>query len=310
MLAEERRRYIGGSDFTNILSLEPYGCRRKAWFSKRGELPEIETTNDMKRGTRGEDLAVEEYEEQTGRSVRRRKIILNADDPQFAANIDRHIVAFDERGPGVLEVKCPSSFAFRRVKSEGLHQGYIAQINWYLYITGWKWGSYAIFNLDRWELLWWDVERDQALIDLLVAEAHSFWAAVENGPMPEALDASDKRCIKCPMRARCHGEEPMPEYAGDVQTDNSLAPLMGEYAEAKAIFDDAEELLDGTKERIKAAMADRACVDTAGGRIYFASQSRTSIDAKGLRAKHPEIAAQFEKVSKFRSLRIFEKGRV
>jgi putative phage-type endonuclease len=303
----ERRSFIGGSDFTDILSLAPYGCRLKAWIRKREGAQPIEETGHIKRGKRGEEIAAEEYQAATGRVVRRYPFRMSKDHEHFGSHMDRHIVAFDDRGPGVLEIKCPSDWAFRSVKREGLSQGYVAQLQWYMLVTGWQWGAYAVFNLDRWELLHWDVQRDETLIDLLAREAHDFWRQVENGPAPQKLDPKDRRCARCEHRVRCHGEEEFPIFEGTIDFDPALAPLIAEYREAKPIFDDAEEFLEGIKDRIKAAVADRACVETNGARIYFSKQTRSSIDTKGLKSAYPEIAKRFEKTTSFRALRIYER---
>jgi predicted phage-related endonuclease len=277
MITADRRAYVGGSDFGNILNIEPYGCRRLAWFQKTGQAPDTPVTGNMKRGIRGEDLAVEEYESITGRKVRRKATIR---DGYQAGSIDRHIVAFDERGPGVLEVKCPSDWAFRRVKHDGLSQAYVCQLQWYMHLTGWKWGSYAIFNLDRWELIWWDVERDDTLIALLVASADSFWGEVTSGTMPETLDASDKRCKRCAMRPVCHNTETSTEPDTEFVKDESLAPLVAEYADVQQILRDAEALQDDLKERIKAAAGERQAIETSAGKLTHYWVNRKGYEVK------------------------------
>jgi len=303
----DRRSYIGGSDLGDILNLAPYGCARRLWYEKREGQDEREDTAAMRRGRFGEDAAAEEYERLTGRKVRRASYLQHRDVPYFCAHIDRHIVAFDDRGPGVLEIKCPGEFSFKRIRRDGLPEAYIAQLQWYLYMTGWRWGSWMIMHLDRWESVWFDVERDDAMIDGLVREAHAFWAKVENGPAPDALDAKDKRCTRCPYQTRCHGEDYWPEYSGEVEYDASLAPLIHEYAEIRAVYDEASEVLESVQDRIRAAMRERQCVETPGARIYYAAQKRTSIDAKALKRDYPDLAAKYERTTQFRSLRIYKK---
>jgi len=308
MTAAERQSYIGGSDLGDILQIAPYGCRLRCWYRKRGiDLVEIDSEH-MRRGRFGEEAAAKEYERVTGRKVMRHTVRRRADLPDYhGGHIDRHIVAFDDRGPGVLEIKCPGQIMFRQIKREGLSQAYVAQLQWYMYLTGWRWGSYAVMHLDSWEMIHFDLERDDELIGLLVREAEDFWRLVENGPQPDKIDPPGKACARCEYREKCHGAQELPPFDGEIIRDDSLAPLMAEYREAKQIVDEATELLDGVKERIRAAMGERQCVDTIGGRIYWRQQERRTIDARKLRAKHPEIAAQFERVSKFRTLKIYER---
>lgn len=268
--ARDRNTFVGGSDFTDILNVAPYGCQRRLWFEKRGQSEPKQPTGAMLRGTFGEDAAVAEYERQTGRKVRRRQFVREG---YYGVHIDRHIVGFDGRGPGVLEVKCPGEFPFKRIKRDGLHEGYIAQLQWGLARTGWRWGSFAVMHLDSWQLLWWDVPRDNDLISVIGREADLFWQKVENGPMPEALSHTDRRCGKCQHFTTCHPDD-LPAYSGDITRDDGIAPLIAEYMEAKAIFDDAEAFYDSVKDKVKGALGDRQVVDTIGARIYFATQDR------------------------------------
>ena len=38
-------------------------------------------------------------------------------------------------------------------------------------VTGWKWGSFAIFSAERWELIHFDMVRDNELIEMMGADA-------------------------------------------------------------------------------------------------------------------------------------------
>lgn len=302
--AEARRKGIGGSDMAHMLQLPPYGCMHRLWREKRGMGEQTPVTGAMQRGIRGEEIAAEEYSRETGRKVWRRAH-QQGDNPWELGNLDRHIVAFDERGPGVLEVKCPGQWMFRTMKREGLAEAYIAQLQWYMHVTGWRWGSYAIFHLDSWELLWWDVERDDALIAMLRDRAERAWVMVENGPAPERLAANSATCARCHHRGECHGEEAMPAWAGTIEQAPELAPLLDEYDEARQIESDAADYKAEVGERIKTALGERQVVETGAGRIYHCAQSRTTVDTKALRARYPDVAREVERTTQFRSLRVF-----
>ena len=294
----------------HILNIAPWGCLRKKWLADTGHQPDYEPAYNpaLVRGTKGESLAAEEYASQTGRKLRNlHSELTDKDIPQFSGHIDRHIVAFDERGPGVLEVKCPGEHMFRKIKADGLPQAYIAQLQWYMMLTGWRWGSYAIMHLDSWKLMHWDMERDDELTASMREQAAHYLRIAENGPEPDRLDPKDKRCGSCEFRRSCQGEALLAgvDSASDLVVDAALGGVVQEYMEAKQIEDEAGELVAEARGRLEAAMNNRQVVDTTGARVYWKVQVSKRIDTNLLRKKYPMIACEVEKESVSRPLRVF-----
>lgn len=297
----DRIGYIGGSDIGDLLSLAPYGCQLRLWREKRGEAPDRPETAPMKRGTRLEEVGAEEFARRTGWEVRRYKEVRKS----FAvAHIDRHIVAAEGRtdpngrplnGPGVLEIKCPGDFAFRRIKYDGLSQAYVAQLQWYLGLTGWQWGAWAVFNANGWELEWWPVHRDEEMIAMLGERASEFWQTIRTGPEPQRFDIADKRCAHCHVRSSCHGLDAigdMPEWDGEIEQDPGLDPLVTEYLQAAEIASEADALKKQIAERLKAEMGDRQCVDAPSGRIYHALVKRKAYQVAATTYKQLRVFAK------------------
>ena len=54
-------------------------------------------------------------------------------------------------------------------------------------VTQRVWGSYSILNRDNGAIVWWDVDRDDAVCNAILEDGPIFWAQVENGPAPEIL---------------------------------------------------------------------------------------------------------------------------
>ena len=139
----------------------------------------------MLRGTSLEPIAADLYARQTGRKVRKSHLTLQHPQYQWMlAHIDRQIVAQDGRGPGVLEIKCPGLHVFGKAKRHGLPDYYQVQLQHYLAVSGRQWGAFAIFNAERWELVCFDVPRDEELIEAIIARDSEFWQAVEEGREP------------------------------------------------------------------------------------------------------------------------------
>jgi len=311
----ERQLGIGGSDEHHVFSEPPYGCARRLWYDKRGvdqDYPEDETAV-MQRGTRLEDLVAELYAERTGRTVERRGTIVSVEHPFLRVNVDRVILnAPGQDGPGVLEVKTHNYWMFRLAKKRGLQTAHILQVQHALFVTGYRWASYAILHPDSWDLIHFDVERDDALIAQMVDAGAAFWRTVEHGPTPDALPEIDRRCQTCPWRKTCRGDALLAathisreELAAPLEQDGSLAELLTDYREAKRMADDSAETLDAVEDALRERLGERQAVECEGTRIYYRPQIAQRVDAAGLRAKYPLVYQEVLKPSASRPLKVY-----
>ena len=118
-----RRRGIGGSDWQHVLSVEPYGCRRRAWYSKRGteqDVPE-RPSGAMRRGTMIEPALRRLYEEdhcgdEWAASLARSLPVAGLPE-WWIGNVDAFLVAVidDDEPPQVLEIKSKAFRSFAAV---------------------------------------------------------------------------------------------------------------------------------------------------------------------------------------------------
>src|SRR5438876_7558414 len=208
---EARKAGLGGSDIGAMYSLS-YGCARALQYDKR-DVPQDyqkDETPAMERGTMLQAPTIELYRRRTGRKVLTHEPMLYRMHPEHShmlVHLDGLVVeAPPHKGMGVLECEVLSQFNFRKQKRDGLDLAYILQVQHALAVTDLTWGSYAILCPDPWELIWFDVERDQSLIDKLIEDEATFWASVQNGPYKDRLDPKDRRCGVCPWRRTCQGE--------------------------------------------------------------------------------------------------------
>lgn len=270
----ERRLGIGGSDCSSLFNVG-YGCSRRLWYDKRNTPPDFEReeTKAMKLGNVLEPFFAEEYAKETGREVRQEKAFVSASCPELRCNIDRSVIGYagaDAQEFGVLEIKSVGRATFYIIKRTGLPEDYILQIQHGMLVTGWRWGSFAIGSRDSGELLYWDVPADPALHQEIISVAPKFWALVENGPAPERLEPDDKRCQSCAWRTTCQGEALIQIAQGsEYEQDESLAPLVTEYIERRALRKEAEELVSETKAELEFKLGTRGLVTAAGAKVQF-----------------------------------------
>lgn len=289
---EERKKGLGGSDSPVVLGVSPFKTKKELWMEKRGLIEEPEPTPAMKRGRVLEPVVAELYKETTGRKLRRKnQIIQHKKHPFILANLDREIVGSGNGygGPGVLEIKCPGLKVFSQCKREGLPDYYTIQLQHYLEVTGRNWGSFVVFNAERWELLWFDVKRDNELIDYIIEADLGFWKLVEEGKAPEEEQQPQ---IDLPKTE--------PSEIVKIETDQ-WAYAVQRLKEAQELRKEAEALEEEAKKHIQEIMEfyNAQVVEGAGARVYWKWQNgRELLDSKEIKMELPDIWEKYKKVSK------------
>ncbi len=289
----ESKYHIGGSDSPVILGVSPFASPRDLWLRKKGLIEPQPQTNAMKRGTYLEPVAAELYSEITGRKVRRvRAQVEDRQRPWMTGHIDRLVNAEDDRGPGILEVKCPGLTVFSKCKREGLPLHYSVQLQHYLGITRKKWGAFVVFSSELWEMLHFDVKSDEELFQKIVDYDFDFLLSLDGDTPPD----EEQPIIDLPFTSSNIVKIETPEWAEAVRALRT----------AGEIADEAEALELEAKERILRLSGAAEVAEGAGVRIYYKWQEgRRTLDRAKFRWEHPEIHLEnYEKQgSPFRAFR-------
>ncbi len=271
----ERKLGIGGSDAASLFNIG-WGCQRRLWYGKRSTPEDFprEETDAMALGQFLEPWFAEKYAKQTSRHLEiQMHVYSHPIHTELRVNVDRFVwkdYGDHGEGFGVLEIKSCGRAAFYKYKREGLPEDYILQLQWGMMVTGATWGSFAIGCRDDGNLMYWDHEADAKLHAEMLAAGPAFWATVENGPIPDALEPDDRRCQQCEFRVTCQGSalvELAPE--SDYTPDESLRPLVQEFIERRDLRKEASELFEETKAELECALGDRTMVSSGGAKIQF-----------------------------------------
>lgn len=312
LFLEERKTGIGGSDVQAVLNLLPWGCSRRLWYIKRDVPPDYEDTDKealFERGHVLEPIVAQMWAEQhPAAELEEVGLIRHALYPELLVHLDRRIHYRKAPGEdGVLEIKTCGQRQWYKVKREGLPYAYIAQMQHSLMITGLNTGEFAVFWPDGWKMVSFPVDRDEQMGQHIMDACLKFWVQVQNGPAPDALPPTDPRCERCPWRTSCQGAAlaAVCKEAVDGGFDGTLGSLAEEYFQAKEMSQEAEDLYEGVKERMRAVMGARSAVETIGARIYYRGQTSMRWDTKALDKDHPELSARYKKASVSRPLRVF-----
>jgi len=88
-------------------------------------------------------------------------------------NIDREIVKSNRDTPGVLEIKTRGEFIDWH--GEEIPPYYMTQIQQYMAVGDYKWGSFAVLDLGTRKIDIIDIERDDELINTIIEAEKQFW---------------------------------------------------------------------------------------------------------------------------------------
>lgn len=337
-LLAERLTGVGASDAAHLFSLEPYGCARRLWYEKTETPPDFApvTTPAMERGTRLEPVIREMYREQTGRETRSGLLHRLYTDAWLLAHLDGDVYdparadmpspenRAGKSGWGVLELKCPGLREFARVKAHGLPDAWTLQLQHQLLVTGRTWGSVAVLNAERWELLTVDVEADAEIQRRIREAAGWLWGLVlqaRNGlavTPPDRLPPSDPRCRKCPWRTTCQGAALLDavfieqgrcgDTPGDLPEDETLLPLVTDYLDARRLVAEAEEIKKEAHDRLAGAVGNRVGVACSAARVHYRPSEQSKLDMAAVQKYLATVlgaeAKQFERTSVVRSLKV------
>lgn len=313
MLTEEQlaRRHlgIGASEIGDVFNLEPYGCRRRLFYRKKQVAPDyaLIPTVAMERGNFFEPIVADLYADKTGRLVEEHKETIRMETSPMFCHLDRLTVIVKDRVP--LEIKVPGERMFNEIRRNGIPDAYILQLQDQIAIWGSEVGGFGVFCPDNVGFLAPDVERDESIIKEIVSACTLFWDEMTVGKEPDRLKPTDKRCPKCNWRTSCQGKHLLasvkdaPEWPDIISLE--FDSLMIEYWRAKEIADEAGELLEGVKTRIKEKMGKWGVAETIGSRIYYKPVVSNRLDTGALKHDEPEIAQKYLKESVSRPLRIY-----
>jgi len=268
---QERKTGIGGSDASVVLGVNPYKTVRELWLEKTGlsQDPEKES-GPILRGRVLEPVAADQYAQKTGRKIRRQPMRRHSQYHFMIGNVDRQILAVNGvASTGILEVKCPGLKSIAKVKAHGLPDYMTVQLMHYLAVYEYSWGSFALFNAENWDLIWFDLEADPGLIATMIEREREFWGWVENEIEPAETAGSGAKAVEIP---KIEGEL-------TIVSDADWQRMASDLQEARELKQAAEALQETAKTQIQERMHrdELHAVEVDGlARFYYRYQAGTT----------------------------------
>ena len=287
-----RKGGIGSSDAAAAVGLSPYKSQLQLWMEKTGRdsgLPIVDPQDDsspMYWGTLLEPIVAAHYTRRTGHKVRRVNAVLqHPEHPWMLANIDREVTG----APDVQILECKTAGIHgARLWRDGVPEYVQLQVMHQLAVTGKQAADVAVL-IGGQELQVFRIERDEALIEQLIALEQQFWGYVERDQQPPA-DGSDS----ADLALRCL----YPRDSGttlDLSSDLEMSGVFSDLLAVREVIAAQSALEAQFKQRIQQRMgeATRAVFET-GEVSWRRSKDGTALDTAQLIKDHPELAQAYQ----------------
>ena len=290
-----RKNYIGGSDSSAVVGMNPFKSAYSLWAEKTGKIPEFEGNLSTEVGTYLEDFVAKLFERETGKKVRRNNRSLVNDLYPFAiANIDREIVGEDAG----LEIKTTSELNLKRFKNGEYPQNYYCQCMHYLAVTGKEKWYLAVLIGNR-DFRIFEIERDEEEINALMSAEKTFWECVKNDTAPDPDGTgSTSETIKTIY----------PESNLDTVNLFAYDNELKQYVALGEQIKELKALQDEMANKVKAFMSEAGRGESDAFKVSWTSSERKTFDSKAFAADHTEIDMDnYYKTSSVRTFRVTEK---
>lgn len=283
-----RKRGIGSSDAAAAVGMCPYKSMLELWMDKTGRTPAEAAPPGMDHpafwGTLLEPYVAVAYMQKTDRKVRKVNAVLQH--PTFAfmlANIDREVIGASD--VQILECKTAGEFG-SRLWRDGVPEYVQLQVQHQLAVTGKAAADVAVLLCGQ-KLDIHRIERDEDVIARLTVLEAKFWEYVETDTPPPA-DGSESSAKA--LRELYLGNDTTLDFAPDAALNDAFSAL----ATLRTELREKELQAERFKQAIQQAMGDASRAVFVDGEVTFKrSKDGTSLDAKGLAADHPDLAARY-----------------
>lgn len=268
-----RQAGIGASDVACLAGLSPWGNQMSVWISKTQPIVEEGDMTDAQwLGLVVEDGILNGFEERHGvQVIDRQRSFTHPEHPTHMATPDGIAV-----GIGPIDAKFISGAPWNDDGTpENVAEHYLCQSQWQMHVTGHDKAVLAVIHTAFSRRFWrvYTIERNQKVIDSLVAIADDFWGRYVVPKRLPPVDGTEASAEALKVMFPQHVEA-----AVEIDADIAARWLKAKAAASNAVNDLAE-----AEQLIKQALGenDTACVD---GKPVFTWRTQTSrrIDAKAV----------------------------
>lgn len=254
-----RRGGITGTDIAAIMGCHPYRSKLDVYLDKLDLVEPVKESPAMRLGTDLEPVISQYYSEQTGEVLKKEGTSKHPELFWVVGSPDR-LVCGKKKGVELKTASFRQSDKWGKPGTDEVPPHYLLQCAWYMALKGFPEWDIAMLPLG-WTPLQgspdnvhiYPLKRDEALEELLLAEAFKFWKEHVQAKTPPALDGSD--------RASEYLKKQHPRANDElVVANNELEELYALYNKLKDNAKAAAEEVAAIENRFKSIIGDKSGV--------------------------------------------------
>ena len=290
-----RSRGIGGSDIGPICGVSVFTTARQIYLRKTGQYPDSLSKDEasserMHFGHMLEPIVADEYARRElceGGShpdlhlVNYEATLQHNDYPWALANVDRFIVDKDGRPVGILECKTTSEYMNDEWADGEILTTYLYQLNWYLFVTGLKWGAFACLVGGNKFYTYEVVRNDELINDILIPKAKEFWEVNVMQLKEPEMQQNDTDFVNGLYNKAVKNSEIS-------FTDDGFNELAKTVFDCKKKIKELESIMEEAQNRIKDRMKDNEIAYCADFTVKWSQRSQSRVDTALLKAAYPK----------------------
>jgi putative phage-type endonuclease len=286
----DRSKYIGGSDIGAILGLSRFKTPLEVWMEKTGKETKRLDSLPLRFGSFAEEFVASEYSRATGfELLHDESIYIHPEHAFISAHMDRFVLEVGSSSPTrILECKTANPFSsgdWGEVGSDEVPMSYLCQCIWYMAITGIDKTDLAVlFGNSDFRI--YEIARDQALEELVIAKASTFWNECILKDIPPPIQSE----------ADCQTLFSRGDPAKSIEAKEETLELTKRLALLNSEINVREEEISSIKQSIMQSMGEAELLTYQGKTLasWKAPKPSFRLDSKTLELDHPEIASNYK----------------
>jgi putative phage-type endonuclease len=306
-----RSRGIGGSDIGPICGVSVFTTARQIYLRKTGQYPDSLSKDEasserMHFGHMLEPIVADEYARRElceGGShpdlhlVNYEATLQHNDYPWALANVDRFIVDKEGRPVGILECKTTSEYMNDEWADGEILTTYLYQLNWYLFVTGLKWGAFACLVGGNKFYTYEVVRNDELINDILIPKAREFWEVNVMQLKEPEMQQNDTDFVNGLYNKAVKNSEIS-------FTDDGFNELAKTVFDCKKKIKELESIMEEAQNRIKDRMKDNEIAYCADFTVKWSPRSQSRVDTALLKAEYPKAYMDCLKKVEYRTMTV------
>ena len=292
-----RMKGIGGSDAAAAIGVSRWKSPLQLYLEKSGEIEQPEAGEAAYWGNVLEAVVADEFTKRTGKKVQRvNRILIHPENQFMIANIDRRVVGEN----AILECKTTGAWNGKEWEGDEIPSEYIIQVMHYLAVTGAEKAYFAVLIGGN-RFGGKEIERDEELIEMMIAKESEFWRCVQTETPPPISES----------KAELHGDimnrlYPNASAGASIELPPTYSDTLEQLVDVKTRIKELEVSQDYLENQIKDAMKDAERARVGRFSVSWKNVTTRRFDNKLFEKTNPELYTQYTKESQSRRFTVKE----